>query len=192
VYETVQLHQFNLKNPIADALVGVTRGWLVPHYWTNKYPREGVDPTQWEPGGDCISGAVFTNLAVHMTGVPGAVAAKNYMSKSPPGDPYTAAEYPILEDPARRRKVGGEDQVLMHFDRGGGANQFEGTVVYSDGIKTYYFPAGVAVAYDKADYVLSVFVNFGWARWDGTKWVLVELLARWDDKPSPPRINLYE
>jgi hypothetical protein len=169
-----------------------TRGWLVPHYWTNKYPKEGVDPSLWAPGGDCFSGAVFTNVAVHMTGIPGTIESKNFMSKSPPGDPYTAVEW-VGSDPARRRTVDRVRQVLTHFDGGGNANQFEATVIYSDGTNTYYFPSGIpsAPVFGNANHVLSVFVNFGWAKREGAGWVLVEELANWTMRPAP-RINLYE
>lgn len=111
-------------------------------------------------GTDCITGAAFVAYAGLTIGIPGTISAKMYTAKSA-AEPATAVEYNV-NDPNRYRTVNRAVQKLG-LD-GGSYNAFEGTLVYTNGNKTFYFPVGPNLkrSLDSEHKVLRVFTQAAW------------------------------
>lgn len=161
VFETLQLHQFNLnvcivkKSPVA--------AWQVPEFWTKPFDTN-IDPA---PGSDCISGAVFTCLATTMAGIPGFIQPRQIASTV--AKPKVAVEFTV---PVTR--LDDNSEILGYIDRKGRHNFFEAIVSYTSDAaqnpKTFYFPSGAGYRmYDKLDDVLSIFASFEWCHWVNKK-----------------------
>jgi hypothetical protein len=166
VYELLQLHKFNGKHAIVaggnvDALIA--KGWTVPENWTTPKLVNGKSYL----GSDCISGATFTRLAALAVGLPGAIEAKNYMAKSAT-EPTEAVVFDINNqayfrpDPEYPQIPLLRNQLMLIL--GGKPNNYEGTVVFTEGGTTLYFPAGTDYVFDNADAVLTIFQRLAWVR----------------------------
>ncbi len=159
VLELTQQHVFNLMKNVAMFTDPVEKGWLVPGSWQQ-------EDANGKKGSDCISGAKFVEAVVKMIGFEGVtIETKAYFAKSV-AEPTKAVEGPV---PFIERANGKERALL--FDSGENHNNFEATIVLTQGDRTLYFPLGAGrLVFDHPDKVLTLFKFFAWStRVEGTK-----------------------
>ena len=218
VYETLKQHVFAVENGISyDYADEPAYLWRVPHFWTNPYPRRTVQLAFYKKGGDCITGAIFTKFACYVFGVSGTIVSRDFTSKSRP-EPTKAVEFNTIRTEEYRntpkKHADGTLRVLALWDGGDHINKFEGTVEWTDGTLTYYFPSGTQEnwVFTNADHVLSIF-TFGFGKLvsdanapSGQRWEkMPDLLdennnnnviekRQWKTylDPKPASVNLYQ
>jgi hypothetical protein len=183
VFEALKQHVFNLNNSVVGdaraAGASPATSWLVYYFWTHPYPIKGVPPKNYAPGSDCISGAMFTYFVCTVFGAPGTINVKEFTSESFDAvGARTAVEWGSVADDEGRSNLTInyfappsewiDNWGLALWDPTGGANNFEATIVYSDGTNTYYMPSGLqqaSLVFGNANDVLSLFTKgFGWGR----------------------------
>lgn len=161
-FETLQLHKFNLKVNIASKLDDKTSGWLVPDYWFQPY---NTGAGNLKNGSDCVSGAIYVNLAVSLTGVSLDSAVKRYTAPKPanPAPDYTVPVDYTQEWKGKTNPALAEDDFIVSLeDRSGGFNKFEACVIIKSGNTTFILPSGAGkLVYTDPKHVLTIFKQLG-------------------------------
>lgn len=149
---------FNLSHSLFGAGHTPTPGELEGAFEA-AYDLPADDPNR---GYDCITLSTMAAQALRENSIPGSISVVTYIPQ--PGNPKKAIEGSLSNPPVTNPDDPTEMEFL--FDRHGGANNFEATLVYSDHGKTYYFPGGTNRVYSTPDKVLTLFPSLGWSQYD--------------------------
>jgi hypothetical protein len=171
-FETLQLHHFNLDVTIASKLGDKTSGWRVPDFWFQPYDNGAGNQAA---GSDCVSGAIYVNLAVSLTGVSPDSSVKLYTAPQPqiPAPDYTVPVEFTQEWRGKTNPALAEDDFVVSLeDRSGGLNRFEACVIIKSGNTTFILPSGAgAFAYTDPKDVLKIFKQLGSYKIVGHAWI---------------------
>ncbi len=178
MYEAVQLHKFD-GTPIK--VKPHVELWTVYDSWKDATAA----------GTDCICGAAFVSYAALVVGIPGTIEAIPYAPESATAQGAIKAWKYDPKDPSRYREVNKKVQKLGLSDDGT-YNAFEGTVVYTTGGQTYYFPVGnkLGLRLGKANDVLRYFTEAGWFTADANQTLKEKILPKYIPLGAADQIDI--